>query len=171
MPIFNARYVAFIVTLLTLMAAPLLSAQPDAEAALYITADDVMMDEAKGVSVYRGHVMLEQEGIRLQAVNMSVYYSDDRVEKIIATGDPVRYHELRSNGRPMTALGERLEYSVMQKQIVMSGNAQVENEGNLLQGHSILYNLTDSTARVLSDSAGARVKTVIEPSSELFKEK
>ncbi len=156
-------------------------AQPDPSIPVYIHAEDAEMNQKTGISKYRGQVRVAQSGLQesisLQADEIIVYTSDQGLESIVATGKPVKYQEHERDRSSLTAESSRYEYSAKDRQIVLTGNAVIGREGNLLRGERIVYNLSERSAKVVGKSAGksrsageSGVGMTIMPSSDLVQD-
>jgi lipopolysaccharide export system protein LptA len=155
----------------------LLRAQPNAELPVYIKADAAELDERTGVFTYKGGVRIEQvigtETVLLQADELILHSSNNGIDSIIASGQPVNYEEQHADLSVLQAVGQRFEYSQATQQIVVTGDARIERGGNLLSGERLVYDLQDQKVTVpglAADpaAAGGKVKTLLLPTSELF---
>lgn len=144
-------------------------AELDPKAGLHIQAEEVEIDEAAGLSTYRGGVVIRQERVRLTAAQVELRFDADGVETVVATGEPVRYQEISAEASGLTAVGKQLEYTAASQQIRLYGNARVEREGNVLSGNMIVYSLKDKTARAEGPTGKPRVGTTLVPDAEIFR--
>ncbi|MEE9396626.1 MAG: lipopolysaccharide transport periplasmic protein LptA, partial [Methylococcales bacterium] len=71
----------------------------DFEQPIYIEADDATFDEKKGESTYTGKVQVTQGSMRLKSDRLVVYTRDQKADKIIATGNPVRFRQTPEKGK------------------------------------------------------------------------
>lgn len=158
---------ALSLAVLTVSVATATHAQPDPDQPLYIHALDADIDEGAGVITYRGEVRLEQAGLSLSATELTARYAGQTLTQVLARGNPVEYLESGAQGKTLRAVGNQFEYSAEQHQIVVSGRAEIEQDGNRLQGEKIVYNLTEQKARLVGPQKG-RVRTTINPDSGVF---
>lgn len=156
-----------------------LLAQPHPDEPMSIKANVVELDEYSGLFTYQGEVQVEQivgaERIRLQADKLTLHSSDQGVDKIFASGNPVHYQERGGAQAEVDAVGERFEYSRDTAQIVVSGDARVERAGNVLRGERVIYHLEEQKVTVpatKAESGPSRrgVEAVIVPNSGFFEE-
>ena len=60
----------------------------DRDQPIHIEADSAVLEEKKGLSTYKGNVAVRQGSLKLHGDHMTVYSSDDNIERIILTGSP-----------------------------------------------------------------------------------
>ncbi len=79
-----------------LLALPLCALAADGERQLPVNlrADRIDVDQKKGLSVYRGHVVFSQGSLRLTAARAEVQSRASVVETVTAEGKPVTFRHL-----------------------------------------------------------------------------
>ena len=85
--------------LLGLAALPMLAwgLSSDSQQPMMIEADRVELDDAKGVSIYRGRVKVAQGTLLLTGETMTVHNKGNRIEKVIVEGKPATYQQRPDN--------------------------------------------------------------------------
>ena len=129
--------------LITQAAAPL---APDKNQPIELAADSVDIDEAKGVSVYRGDVDLRQGSIRLRAVVVTVYQVGRRAGKVVAEGRPVKFEQRAEKG-PVKGEARKVEYEVKSENLVLSGDAVLVQGQDSMRSDRIVYDRVRSVVK------------------------
>ncbi|MEE3190335.1 MAG: LptA/OstA family protein, partial [Pseudomonadota bacterium] len=72
-----------------------------------------------------------------------------------------------------TALGNRIDYYTSERRIIITGDAELEQEGNIFSGERITYDMATETVRAdgttaesstdSTDEDSGRIKVVIQP--------
>jgi lipopolysaccharide export system protein LptA len=127
-----------------------------------ITADRVTIDEQHGVSVYKGHVVVDQGTLHVTADQLTLYTKNQVLQRLVATGQPATYRQ-RPDGKPadVHARARRMEYFANQDRVVLTGDAQLRQAGNTFTSKRIVYDLKHD--RVAAGNGGNRVEIVIQP--------
>jgi lipopolysaccharide export system protein LptA len=138
----------------------------DTKQSIHVQADTVEIDDRRGVSVYQGNVVLTQGSIILRADKLTVHHPQRQMEKAIAEGNPARYQQdMDTKGSQVKAQSSMMEYSATDRVLVLSGRAQVWQDGNQFNGSRIEYDLkTDVVYAKRGESAQERVEVTIQPS-------
>ncbi|USE38229.1 lipopolysaccharide transport periplasmic protein LptA [Endozoicomonas sp. SCSIO W0465] len=144
----------------------------DRQQPININSDSADIDNRKGVSVYRGDVVMTQGTTRITGDTITIYTSDREVTKVIARGDKTRayYEELQPAGQgTVQAWGNTIRYDVNSDQIELINNAQLSQKGDTFKGEKIHYNVTLQTVNAKgtpSQGESGRVQMVIQPRQE-----
>lgn len=158
------RAVALVLALL-----PLAHAQDDSEQPIYIESDSLDIDDARGISVYRGNVQFRQGGNQLWADEVKVYSKDRReLDKIIATGKPARFHQSPAPGKEQETNGEaeHIEYQSVQGIVILDTHARLTQGENIFTGNRIVYETERRVVRAgkaADEKVPGRVQVVIQP--------
>src|SRR5690554_1491947 len=63
-----------------------------------IEADTAELDDQKGITIYRGNVVVTQGTIRMTGEKMTVYYNKEKdLDTVIMEGTPATYRQLPDN--------------------------------------------------------------------------
>jgi lipopolysaccharide export system protein LptA len=133
-----------------LLASPADTAQP-----IHIEADQAVINEKQGLMTYRGHVILRQGNIQLSADKVTVYSSNDTLQRIIAEGEPVHYSQKQPSSdtsaeAEVRGRSQRMEYDAISKQVLFLGQAEFWQSGNRFSGNRIQYD--PSAERVIANA-------------------
>ncbi|MBA3582617.1 MAG: lipopolysaccharide transport periplasmic protein LptA [Gammaproteobacteria bacterium] len=108
---------------------------------LNIEADTAVLDQRKGTAEYRGHVRIEQGKLKIQAMIVRVLAENNQVQDIWLEGtpdDPFQFVD-DSAVPPMRGSATKAHYRVKEQTMQLSGQARLEQGGQLLQGPTLDY--------------------------------
>ena len=139
-----------------------------------ILSDSAEIDRRAGTVVYEGNVILTQGTLKIEADRLMSLRNGDTLEKAVAEGDRARYQQQIEVGKPLTtALGNRIDYYTSERRIIITGDAELEQEGNIFSGERITYDMATETVRAdgttaesstdSTDEDSGRIKVVIQP--------
>jgi lipopolysaccharide export system protein LptA len=139
----------------------------DREKPMLIEADRAELDDARGISIYRGNVKVTQGTLVLTGELMTVYNKGDEVEKVIMEGDPATYRQRPDNkDQDVRAKALRMEYYTNPEHIILLKQAEVEQEGDKLRSERIEYDVVKDQVNAGTDEPNERVKITIQPKPE-----
>lgn len=134
-----------------------------------VTVDSDRMERfgKEGLVVFTGNVVARQSGSVQYADRMEVYLDEkgDRILRTVSTGN-VRI--ITKDCRTGTA--RRAEYDDLEQRVVLSGNARVWQEDNVVSGESVVIYLSQDRS-VVEGGTQERVKAVFYPRDEKRDEK
>lgn len=177
------KYLLTILLLLSPFAVQALST--DKQQDIEIEADSADLDDIKGVSVYRGNVIVIQGSIRMTGDVMTVHFDDNGdMELVIMDGRPATYKQLPDDSQVYDeAEALRMEYYSLKDYVILINEALVTQEGLKFSGDRIEYDTVKSQVKAKTvkqtidkndgeakkKKSGERVKIVIKkkkPKSE-----
>ena len=132
---------------------------------LYIQADTMEAFQNQNLVVFKGNVKASQNGVKLYADLMKVFYTKSQksnsqkdfgkvVERVEAEGHVVITQENRK------ASGKKaVFYRLPEEKIILTGNAQIEDQENLILGEEITILLKEKKMII----KGTPVKATIYP--------
>lgn len=133
---------------------------------IHLSADRADINEHTGVSVFTGHVVLSQGGMRLWSDTLTVHHDQqDKITRMVAEGDPARFREQpKAQGRPITGSARRIDYDVRAGIVVLEQDAQLLQGKNRFQGPRIEYDRDQDVVKAGSaGGAGGRVEITLQP--------
>jgi lipopolysaccharide export system protein LptA len=148
-----------------------LALSSDKEKAIELEADSADLDDKKGISIYRGNVILTQGSTRLNASQLTLYH--DKKHKLIrakAIGSPARFKQ-RPDGEKIdvSAKASKMIYLLKEETIELYGNALFWQGKNSFRGDKIIYDTKNDIVKASSKKSadgtiqsGGRVKVTIE---------
>jgi lipopolysaccharide transport protein LptA len=112
---------------------------------LEIQSDAAQFNDIIGTATYKGHVVLEDEGRRLNA-NQLVIARDKmgKIKSMIATGDPARFF-CSSDKKPLQGEAKTIQYFPNEARVVFLKEAILEQNSDIIKGEHLTYSLTHHT--------------------------
>jgi len=137
----------------------------DREQPMLIEADRAELDDANGISIYRGNVKVTQGTLILTGDVMTVYNKGNDVDKVIMEGRPATYKQRPDNkDRDVRAKALHMEYFTNPEKIILTGQAEVEQEGgDILRSERIEYDVPTDKVNAGTDQPDERVHITIQP--------
>ena len=166
------RTIRSILGIFLLMPTLAMALPSDREMPIEIESDSADIDNKKGVSVYRGDVVMTQGSTRITGDVVTVYTENQEVRKIVAEGINKRayYEEEQPDAQGMLqAWGHTIDYKVLDEKIHLIRQAQLVQKGDSFKGERIDYDLKQQkvNAKGLENRQGeGRVQMVIQPRTE-----
>ncbi|MFO7858274.1 MAG: lipopolysaccharide transport periplasmic protein LptA [Ectothiorhodospiraceae bacterium] len=124
---------------------------------IQLDADEAEIDNASGVSVYTGNVVLTRGGRRITGDRMTVHLREDRsdqtLDHVVVEGEPAVYrHTGTEERRPVEAEAPRMEYYAgnPERVILLQGGTLTQGR-NTFSGRRIDYNVTADAVDATSD--------------------
>lgn len=114
----------------------------DSEQDIEIEADSAEMDDLKGITIYRGDVVVVQGSIRMTGHTMTVHFADNGdMELVIMQGTPATYRQLPDNSKNYDeAEALQMEYYALKDYIILKEKALVTKpDGSQMSGKRIEY--------------------------------
>ncbi|MGB5297452.1 MAG: lipopolysaccharide transport periplasmic protein LptA [Thiogranum sp.] len=154
---------------LALTALPMLSwaLSSDRQQPMLIEADRVELDDARGISIYRGRVKVAQGTLILTGETMTVHNKGNDINKVIMEGTPATYQQRPDNkDQDVHAKALRMEYYTNPERIILLKQAEVEQQGDVLRSERIEYDVAKDQVNAGTDQPDERVHITIQPKAE-----
>ncbi|MES9857624.1 MAG: lipopolysaccharide transport periplasmic protein LptA [Sedimenticola sp.] len=137
--------------------------QSDKNQPTYIEADSVEMDDGKGVSIYKGSVVMTQGSIRFNADKVVVTQRTDKADQITATGTPVRFQqEMDDNAGMVKGRSKRVEYEADSEILYLINDAQLTQNKDTFTSDRITYDRAKAVVKAGASAKGKeRVRVTI----------
>lgn len=141
----------------------------DREKPIEIAADSGMLDQLKGITIWRGNVVVVQGTLIVHADEVTVTRDTQGNQTLVALGNPVKFRQkLDNKDEYIDGEGKRVDYTTINNLAVLTGNAQVRRGGDLVVGHVITYNTATEVYEAKSGpTAGGpnrgRVTVILQP--------
>jgi len=154
--------------LLSCALAPMVAALPDdREQPIYVQSDLAERDDRRGITTYTGDVEIDQGSLQIKADIVKIHTEDDEVSRIIAVGKPANMHQQPELDRAVVhARGNTITYDVIEEILILTGDAEVDQDGTIVKGDSISYFIREQRVKALSENdpqGKKRVQMVIPP--------
>lgn len=150
----------------------------DQQQPINIQADQAEYNPNTGIATYTGMVVLTQGSLKVEAHELTIYQADSgELDKVVAKGEQQRVHiQQQPNLQdPLVhAYAMHAEFFAIEQEVLLKGNAEVENGSDRFTGDSIRYNLQNRNIRAWSknsntakeaDKEKGRVKIILFPQS------
>lgn len=158
----NPRPISFALLLCIALSGALVHAA-EKDQPLYISADRVEIDEARGISSYLGRVELRQGRVTLQAARISVHRDGDALARLEASGTPVRFTQGKGDSQTR-AEARHILYDLRGGEIRLSGGVHLWQGGNEFSGEQISYDIEKRLVKAdRGDSGDGRIHAIIRP--------
>ena len=138
-----------------------------------IESNSAERDEKTGLTQYQGNVVIKQGSLIIEADQVTVYYMDNRVSRILCLGLPASYlQQAADDGSLIISKAETIEYLLADDAINLKTSAQLSRNGTLIKGDSINYDLKNETWKAKGNNRGEqkRIQLVIPPSTQGVKD-
>lgn len=136
-----------------------------------IESDELELIEAQKLGIFRGKVIVRQNGGELQTKVLKVYYSGSGpvngsisggqdISKIVAEG------KVYARSDDQEATGDHAVVDMRTEIIVLTGNVVLTKGKNVLQGDKLTVNMKTGQSKLVSKAkSGGRVRGVFQPQS------
>jgi lipopolysaccharide export system protein LptA len=136
----------------------------DREQPIEIEADSAEADDAKGVTIYKGDVIITQGTLRIMGDQVTIHYeAGNDFTKMVTLGTPARFRQLPdgkedAEGNYQTARASRMEYYKQKDTIVLLGNAIYGQGGDKVAADRIDYDSKNSRMKARTVTASKEKK-------------
>lgn len=147
--------------LATLLLTPVVHAQSAQNGPVDITADQLDVEQAKGVATFTGNVLVKQQGFTLTAPKIVASYakSGGDIESIEATGGVV-ITRVGQGGITEKASGTTATYAPTKQQVTMAGAVTLIRGPSQLSGDRLVYDMATGNARVTNSKGPVKARFV-----------
>jgi lipopolysaccharide export system protein LptA len=151
-----------------LLAWPLNAPAVDIERRLPVNlrADRIDVDQKKGLSLYRGHVVFSQGTLRLKAARAEVQSRANVIETVTAEGKPVTFRH-RPEGLVEFIEGEanRAVYHAPTRRVDLYGEVEVQRGRDLFRSAVLHYDI-ENQSMIAEGANGRPVYAALVPRAE-----
>jgi lipopolysaccharide export system protein LptA len=132
----------------------------DKQQDIVIEADSAEMDDIKGITIYRGNVVVVQGSIHMTGHTMTVYNDDNgETELVIMQGTPATYRQLPDDSKIYDeAEALQMEYYALKDYVILIDKALVTQEGLRFSGSRIEYDTVLSQVKAKGSTKTAKTK-------------
>lgn len=153
---------------LTLFSATLFALPNDKYETIRGRADNLTIDNKSGVATYKGNVNIQQGSLNIVADTLMIYRnSQGDVEKMVARGIPARFQQQpEAEKGVITASASSITYIPAQEKLLLVENASVEQDGSVMSGASIDYDLLKEILKARGEQQGQSGVEILIPASK-----
>lgn len=149
---------------LLLPAQPLPAAEP---APITIEADHWEADQARGLTVYSGNVILTRGNVRVTADEARLLMQEGRLQHATLIGSPAIFRQEPAAGPALAGQARRLEYDAGKETATLTGEAFLRQGSDTIRAASIFVDLAAEKVIAESDRVTPeRVRVTLTPRGE-----
>jgi len=144
------------------------STLPDEQQPVNISADSLLASEKTGKSIYTGNVVITQGSLTLKGDNVNISHPKNQLTRVIATGNPATFKRYSQVDQAwLKGKAQKIEYNVLNKTVLLIGNALVEQPGkHLISGPELFYNIDKQTLQAQSTKTEKkRISVTLNPAT------
>lgn len=136
----NSRSLIFALGLL-LSSTCVFALPSDRDQPIRVQADSAELDDAKGVAVYRGGVVITQGTLKITGDTVTITQNGNGdIDVFTSVGKPAYYEQQPAENKQLVqAYGLTIQYFAANERIVLIDQAKVVQEGNTFEGEKIVY--------------------------------
>ncbi len=111
----------------------------DSTKPINIKADSAEINDATGVSIYKGNVVITQGTMKLTGDVVTLETANKKVKVIISQGDLSTFTQVTDDGRTVNAEAEKMVYKISDNEIVLTQRAKLTEAGNSFASDRIVF--------------------------------
>ena len=161
---------------LVLCSLPAWAEKADAQKPIEITADNGTLDQLKGVTVWRGNVIVNQGTLHATADEVTVTRDSEGHQTLHGVGSLATFRQ-KLDAKPgdtkstyVDGVAKVVDYTSTTNMVVLTGQARVKRGDDVVNGEKIIYNTQTEIYQVVGGAAQGpnkgRVTVVIQPRDE-----
>lgn len=135
----------------------------DSTKPINIQADSAEINDATGISTYRGNVKITQGSTVLTGDIVTLETANKKVQKIISEGKLSTFKQTTDDGRKINAEAEKMVYSITGNKIVLTTNAKLTEASNTFASDKITFYTDKEIVTAGSSSGNDRVNITVFP--------
>ncbi len=143
--------------------------QSDRHQLIHINADAFSGSQDSGRITFSGNVTLDQGTFHAdgsKAVGNTDPNDTSQWQRVVLTGNPAHFRQTQDNGSLVHGQAQTIDYKVSENTVVLTGHAEIVQQGRgQFRGDRLTYN-TDSGAIAGTPAAGGRVHITLQPRSK-----
>lgn len=139
------------------------AAEVDLKQEISIDADRQAADLKNKIFSYIDNVVIKQGSLVIKADLVQVITeSVSDAKTYVAKGNPATFEQTLEDGTPIFLQANEIKYEPFKNTVIISGNAELRQEGSKVNGSVITYNFQTEQVHANSEN-NERVKTVLQP--------
>lgn len=148
-----------------LLAMPVGALQSDREQPVYVEADNADLDEAQGIGIYRGNVLIKQGTMEIRGDEVTIKTKDRKFSSLTSVGKPAKFQQqLELNESPIFGDAKHIHYSVSDGILIMRNEAHLTRDGDDFRGNFLRYDtVNEKVYAKRADDGSERIKIIIQP--------
>ncbi len=134
---------------------------------IHIESDSARRDDRDDLVIYEGSVRIDQGTLHIDADKVTVHFANGEADRIVCEGAPAVYRQQQKpDSAPVDARARQIDYLMGQDLVVLTGAARVEQEGSVLEGERITYDVAKEQIQARGDATNRRIRMVIPPKQQ-----
>jgi len=121
-----------------------------------IQANYLLLDEQKGISIYKGKVLFTKDTLVIKADTVTLYYDGEKLTKAEILGSPADVRHEPDNEDKVHSQANEMEYFVAEEKLTLKEQAFVDQGSRHFSGEYIEY---DTRQRIIT-AAGKQSQAV-----------
>lgn len=148
-----------------LMPAALYALPDDREQPVYVEADTADLDQASGVGIYRGNVLIKQGTMEIRGDEVTIKTQDRRFNSLTSVGNPAKFQQqLDLDQGTVFGDAKHIHYNVVDGVLTMRDKAHLTRDGDEFTGNYLRYDTVNDKVRAKRAEDGSeRIKIIIQP--------
>ena len=135
----------------------------DSSQPINIKADSAEVNDATGISTYRGNVEITQGSMYLTGEKVVLETANKKVQKIISEGNLSTFKQTTDDGKVIHAEAEKMVYKISINEIVLTKNAKLTEAGNTFASDRIVFYTDKEIVSAGSSTGDDRVNITVFP--------
>lgn len=155
----------FIVLSALVISMPALALKDDTNQPINIESNNQSLDMESSVVTFTDNVVITQGSILIKADKVVITRPEEKSnqkEKVEAFGNPVTFHQLLDDGKPVDGKARKVYYDLSSEFLTLTGNAELKQLDSKINSEVITYDVKKQQLKANSSGKG-RVKTVLIP--------
>lgn len=149
-----------------LMTPAAFAAKADRNQPIDVSANEKVTDYKQGTSIYTGNVVINQGSLHATGNKATLYVQNGQLVRAVLVGNPATFQERDDKGQLVKGSANDANYLAQQQKIILTGNANLDRQGDTLSSQQITYDMNDQVVKAGGKTGGERVHVVIQPRSK-----
>lgn len=143
-----------------------LAAKADRNQPIDVSANEKITDYKNGTSIYTGLVVINQGSLHATGDKATLFVKNGQLVRAELEGKPATFQELDEKNQLVKGSASHASYLALEQKIILTGDAQLNRQGDKLAAQRITYNMKDEIVQAGGPDNGGRVHVIIQPRSE-----
>lgn len=135
----------------------------DASKPLNINADSAEINDASGISIYRGNVEITQGSMRLTGDTVILETHQNQIKKLTSEGNLSTFKQTNDDGKTINAVAKKMVYRISKHEIVLTDNAKLTEACNTFESQRIVFDTKKEIVNAGDTDENDRVTITLYP--------
>lgn len=135
----------------------------DASKPLNINADSAEINDASGISIYRGNVEITQGSMHLTGDKVILETHENQVKRLTSEGNLSTFKQTNDDGKTIHAVAKKMVYTISKHEIVLTNSAKLTEACNTFESDRIVFDTEKEIVNAGSSSGSNRVSITVFP--------